>query len=83
MIAYLLYHIVQLPFLFVPPEKLKYLFRAKMVVLPPVILGMVIWCAVNAGGGGLYFEKPAKIHGPRRSWQWLAGMTSITGSPPL
>jgi NCS1 family nucleobase:cation symporter-1 len=48
-----------------------------------MIIAMVIWLAVKAGGGDEFFHRPAQIHGAARAWQWLAGMTSVTGMPRL
>ncbi|KAJ9133380.1 NCS1 nucleoside transporter family [Pleurostoma richardsiae] len=79
MASYIIYHILQFPFLFVPPHKLKYLFRAKVVLLPPVVLGMAIWIACKAHGGNEFFYQPPRIHGAARAWQWLSAMTSVTG----
>ncbi|KAK5230387.1 hypothetical protein LTR47_007803 [Exophiala xenobiotica] len=44
-----------------------------------MIIAMVIWLAVKAGGGDEFFHRPAQIHGAARAWKWLAGMTSVTG----
>lgn len=79
MVAYFLYHLVQLPFLFVPPYKLKYLFVAKMIILPPMIIAMTIYLAVKAGGASEFYHAPPRLHGSARAWQWLSGMTSVTG----
>jgi NCS1 family nucleobase:cation symporter-1 len=79
MVSYVIYHCFQTPCLFIRPHKLKYLFRVKVVLLPPMIIATVIWLAVKAGGGDDFFHRPAQIHGAARAWQWLAGMTSVTG----
>ncbi|KAK7883528.1 hypothetical protein LTR67_011104 [Exophiala xenobiotica] len=42
-------------------------------------IAMVIWLAVKGRGGDEFFHRPAQIHGAARAWQWLAGMTSVTG----
>lgn len=79
MVSYVIYQALQFPFLFVPPQKLKYLFRIKVVLLPPVVMGMAIWIAVKAHGGNEFFYQPPRLHGAERAWQWLSGMTSVTG----
>ncbi|KAI1829225.1 hypothetical protein DTO006G1_9815 [Penicillium roqueforti] len=79
MTSYIIYHTLQLPFLFIRPHKLKTLFLIKLFVLPPVILGMAIWISVKGGGGNDFFYQPPRLHGSARAWQWLSGMTSVTG----
>lgn len=65
--------------MFVRPHKLKYHFRVKVALLPPKILAMVIWLAVRPGDGDEFFHLSAKLYGAARAWQWLEGMTSVTG----
>jgi len=79
MCSYVIFHAVQFPFLWVPPQKLKYLFRVKVVLLPPVVIGTAIYLAVKAHGGNEFFYEPARLQGSARAWQWLSGMTSVTG----
>lgn len=79
MVSYVVYHALQFPFLFVPPHKLKYLFRIKVVLLAPVVAGMAIWIAAKAHGRNGFFYQPSQLHGSERAWQWLSGMTSVTG----
>ncbi|KAK5951350.1 hypothetical protein OHC33_007768 [Knufia fluminis] len=80
MVSYLLYHLVQLPFLFIPMHKLQPLFLAKAIVMPPVAIGMVAWIAVQAGTGSNFFDAPSTVSGNTKAWLWLSSMTSVTGS---
>ncbi|KAJ5184731.1 NCS1 allantoate transporter [Penicillium cf. griseofulvum] len=79
MVSYLLFHIVQAPFLFIPTHKLQYLFIFKSTLVPPMALAMVIWISVKAGGASGIFHQPPAVHGSERTWLWLMNMTSITG----
>ncbi|KKY15336.1 putative ncs1 allantoate transporter [Phaeomoniella chlamydospora] len=79
MISYLLYQILQFPFLLIPTERLKYMFMIKAIVVPPTALAMVIYVSVKAGGGSDLFGQPATVHGSKRAWLWLANLTSVTG----
>lgn len=80
MVSYLIYHLVQLPFLFIPMHKLQPMFAAKAVVMPPVAIGMVAWIATQAGAGSNFFDAPSKVSGSVKAWLWLGSMTSVTGS---
>ena len=79
MISYLIYQLLQLPFLFIRPDRLKKLFVVKSVVLPPAIIAMTVYLAVKAGGGSEFFHEPGTLKGSARAWQWLSGMTSVIG----
>ncbi|KAJ5093178.1 NCS1 allantoate transporter [Penicillium angulare] len=79
MISYIVYHVFQLPFLFIRPHKLKHLFLVKVIFLPPVVIGMAVWISVKANGANDFFNQPAQLHGSARAWQWISGMTSVTG----
>lgn len=79
MVSYVIYHIIQAPFLFVPTHKLQYMFYIKSALVPPMALAMVIWITVKAGGGRDLFQEPPSVHGSARAWLWLMNMTSITG----
>lgn len=80
MVSYLLYHLVQLPFLFVPMHKLQKMFLAKAIIMPPVAIGMCAWIAVQAGSNTNFFDAPSKVSGTAKAWLWLGSMTSVTGS---
>lgn len=80
MTAYLLYSILQAPLLLIPTERLQYMFLAKAVLVPPMVLAMVIWTCVKAKtGGSELFSQPATVSGSAKAWIWLSTMTSITG----
>jgi Cytosine/uracil/thiamine/allantoin permeases len=80
MVSYVIYHVIQAPFLFIPTHKLQYMFCAKSALVPPMALAMVIWISVKAGGGADLFHEPPSVHGSTRVWLWLMNMTSITGT---
>lgn len=79
MVSYVIYHVIQTPFLFIPTHKLQYMFIFKSTLVPPMALAMVIWISVKAGGGSAIFHEPPTVHGAERVWLWLTNMTSITG----
>ncbi|KAJ5993242.1 NCS1 allantoate transporter [Penicillium sp. IBT 35674x] len=79
MVSYVIYHVIQTPFLFIPTHKLQYMFIFKSTLVPPMALAMVIWISVKAGGGSAIFHEPPTVHGAERIWLWLTNMTSITG----
>lgn len=79
MISYFIYHVVQTPFLFIRTEKLKWMFLAKTILVPPMALAMVIYLAVAAKGAPDFWDQKSTVTGSTRVWLWLSSMTSITG----
>ncbi|KAF7289577.1 F-box domain-containing protein [Mycena chlorophos] len=47
MLSFLLFWLIELPFFFVSPTKIRHLFVVKTVVVPITCLGMLIWAAVR------------------------------------
>lgn len=80
MLSYFIFWVMQMPLLLVPPQKLKWLFVAKMIVAPITALAMMGWCVHKAGGAGTISTQPGTALPAERPWPWLSCMTSITGS---
>ncbi|KAH7021200.1 NCS1 nucleoside transporter [Microdochium trichocladiopsis] len=79
LLSYFIYWCIQFPLLLIPTHKLQPLFWFKTVLVGPAALATVIWIAVQAGGGGVFFSAPATVSGSTRAWLWLANLTSVTG----
>ncbi|KAL6230494.1 hypothetical protein BDW75DRAFT_244774 [Aspergillus navahoensis] len=79
MIAYLIFWIVQMPFLCIHPNKVRWLFVVKSVLVPAAWIAILIWAFVAEGKGAL-FEQKATVSGSQYSWVWLASMTSVLGN---
>lgn len=79
MIAYFLYSLIQFPLLLLPTHKVQWLFYAKAIAVPPMVVAMTIWTCLRARGSGAIFNVDATITGSVRAWLWLATMTSVTG----
>jgi NCS1 family nucleobase:cation symporter-1 len=56
MTSYFIYHVVQTPFIFIRTEKLKWMFLAKTILVPPMALAMVIYLAVAAKGAPDFWD---------------------------
>lgn len=79
MISFLIFWIAQLPFLCINPNKLRWLFMAKSVIVPISWIAILIWAFKSAGGGVLFHQK-ATVTGSQYSWLWLASLTSTIGN---
>ena len=55
-LAFFLYWLIHIPFVFLRPNQLKWLFTLKMFTMIPAMTGLFIFCMVNTGaklGGGV------------------------------
>ncbi|WVQ82454.1 hypothetical protein IAT38_004583 [Cryptococcus sp. DSM 104549] len=50
-LSFFLFWLLQLPFVFIHPSKLKWVFNTKAILVPVVALGTLIWAVVKAGSG--------------------------------
>ncbi|THC99113.1 hypothetical protein EYZ11_001434 [Aspergillus tanneri] len=79
MIGYLVFWLVQFPFLCMHPNQLRWLFVAKSVLVPIAWIAILIWAFIAEGGGDL-FARTATVSGSRYSWLFLSSMTSVLGN---
>src|SRR5258706_5391700 len=57
MMCYFLFWLLQLPFLFISPQQLRWLFMAKALIVPPAFLAMMIWAFATTVGGEIFHQK--------------------------
>jgi nucleobase:cation symporter-1, NCS1 family len=79
MASFLIFWLIQLPFLCIHPNKLRWLFIAKSVIVPATWIAMLIWAFVSTGGGDL-FEQKRTVSGSQFAWLWLANLNSVLGN---
>lgn len=79
MVGYFIFWLFQLPFLCIHPNKVRWLFVVKSVLVPIAWIAILIWAFV-AEGGGKMFEQKATVSGSQYSWVFLASMTSVLGN---
>ncbi|KAI9827335.1 MAG: hypothetical protein M1819_006977 [Sarea resinae] len=81
MVAFVIFWLLQLPFLYMHPNNLRWLFMVKSIVVPIAWIAILIWAFVSTGGGGGdIFDQHATIHGSAYSWAFLSSMTSVIGN---
>ncbi|THU82470.1 NCS1 nucleoside transporter family [Dendrothele bispora CBS 962.96] len=82
MVAYIVAWTIQLPFLVIPPVKMKYLFVVKSIVMTISTFVLLGWSVNKAGGGGPIFSQHSSLTGSAKSWAWMycinAAMSSKT-----
>ncbi|KII83850.1 hypothetical protein PLICRDRAFT_444085 [Plicaturopsis crispa FD-325 SS-3] len=81
LMCYFLYWLIQFPFMLVSPQRIRWLFLAKAIIVPPTWLAMLIWAFVKVpsnSSGGILAEHTA-LHGSALSWAWLSALNSALG----
>ena len=79
MTSYVIFHVIQFPFMFIPMHRLQRLFLVKTVITVPMAVGMLIWICEKAHNSNAILHQPTTISGSALAWAWLASLTSITG----
>lgn len=80
LMCYLLFWLMQFPFLLISPQKVRWLFFAKAIIVPPAFLAMMIWAFASTGGGGEIFRQESTLSGSRLGWAWMAALNSTLGN---
>lgn len=75
--------LAQIPFLYMHPNNLRYLFVTKSILVPICFIAMLIWAFRSTGGtGGPLISSSAKatVGGSAYSYAWLSSLTSVSMS---
>ena len=80
MICFFLYWFIQFPFMFVSPQKIRWLFLAKSIIVPPTWIALLIWAMVKVPPGSGLLSQKAELSGSTLSWAWLGALNSALGS---
>lgn len=79
MVSFFLFWLIQIPFLYMHPNKLRWLFMAKSVIVPVSWIAILIWAFVDTDGGEM-FDQKATLSGSAYSWAFLSSLTSVIGN---
>lgn len=81
MISFLIFWLLQLPFLYMHPNNLRWLFMAKSILVPTAFLAILIWALVSTRDTDIWAQAaPTTLHGSAYSWAFLANLTSVIGN---
>ncbi|GAE00207.1 NCS1 allantoate transporter [Paecilomyces variotii No. 5] len=81
MVSFFLFWLAQIPFLYMRPDKLRWLFMAKSILVPIGWIAILIWAFVAEGGGEIFDQQPTlKVGSSAYSWLFLANLTSVIGN---
>jgi NCS1 family nucleobase:cation symporter-1 len=80
MISFFIFWLIQIPFLYMHPNNLRWLFMVKSVVVPIAFIAILIWAFVATDGGGKIWHQKATLTGSAYSWAFLSSLTSVIGN---
>ncbi|KAL1591312.1 hypothetical protein SLS60_012095 [Paraconiothyrium brasiliense] len=80
MVSFFLFWLLQVPFLVMHPNNLRWLFMVKSVVVPVAWIAILVWAFVATDGGGDLFTRKSTIEGRAYSWAFLSSLTSVIGN---
>jgi NCS1 family nucleobase:cation symporter-1 len=82
MIAFLMYFLLQLPFLCIPYTKVQYFFGFKSIIAPIIFLA-VFGSTLHKAGGNLdrsaVIHQPALVHGSALAWAFFGNLNGVLG----
>jgi NCS1 family nucleobase:cation symporter-1 len=80
LLCFFLFWIISLPFLYIHVSKLRWLFFAKMILMPITGLALFIWCLVAGHGFGPVFNQPTRItNGKTAAFVFFSAVNSVIG----
>jgi NCS1 family nucleobase:cation symporter-1 len=77
--CYFIYWFIQFPFMFVTPQKLRYLFHVKAIIVPVAWMAIFIWAMVKVPPSASLDPKHTLLTGSQLSWAWLSALNSALG----
>lgn len=80
LIGLLIYFFATMPLMSIPPTKVRILYMIKSVALPPVVIGLFIFCMLKGRGhvAGT-FASTKHLSGSTLAWAMLSGINSTMG----
>ncbi|KAF2191834.1 uracil permease [Zopfia rhizophila CBS 207.26] len=79
MVSFFIFWLVQIPFLCMHPNNLRWLFMTKSVIVPVAWIAILIWAFVATEGGELFNQK-ATVSRSAYGWAFLASLSSVIGN---
>ena len=79
-IAFVLFWVGSLPFIWFPVHKIRHLFTVKSIVAPIGGIALFIWCIVRAGGVGPIVKQGSTATGSKLAWGVIAGIMSAVSN---
>ncbi|EED16825.1 conserved hypothetical protein [Talaromyces stipitatus ATCC 10500] len=79
-IGLVIFNIICIPFLYIPPHKLRIPFRYTLTISAITLIGMSIGLMAAAGGAGPLVHTGVTVNGGSQlGWAWIHGITTVIG----
>ena len=66
--------------MFISPQKIRWLFLAKAVIVPPTWLALLIWAFVKVPPNSGLLARKAELSGSELFWAWFGALNSVLGT---
>ena len=70
---------LQFPLMFVSPQRIRWLFLLKALIVPPAWIAILIWAFVKVPPSKGLFEQNSILSGSALSYAWLSALNSALG----
>ncbi len=80
MICYFLWWILLMPFMFLSPQRIRWLFTLKAIIVPPAYMAILIWAIVRVPVREGLLQQQTQLSGSTLSYAWLSAMNSAIGN---
>lgn len=70
-LGFFLFWLCSLPFLWLPPHKVRHLFTVKAYVAPVAGVAFLVWTLVKCHGAGPVIRQPLSLHGLTLAWAFV------------
>ncbi|KAF3407844.1 Thiamine transporter THI72 [Talaromyces pinophilus] len=79
-VGFVIFNIICIPFLYIPPDKLRVPFRYSLAISAVTLIAMSIGLMAAAGGAGpLVHTGTTATSGSKLGWAWIDGITTVIG----
>ncbi|KAI0070432.1 cytosine-purine permease [Panus rudis PR-1116 ss-1] len=79
LMCYFLYWLIQFPFMLISPQRIRWLFLVKAIIVPIAWLAMLIWAFIKVPSSSGFFEQHTALSGSSLSWAWLSALNASLG----
>ena len=79
LLCFFLYWLILMPLMFVSPQRIRWLFMLKAVIVPPAWIAMLIWAFVKVPSNKALLDQRSTLSGSALSYAWLRAMNSALG----
>ncbi|KAF8235884.1 cytosine-purine permease [Tricholoma matsutake] len=79
LMCYFIYWLIQFPLMLVSPQKIRYFFTAKSIIVPFAWMAILIWAMVKVPAKISLASKGSSLSGSSLRWAWLNSLNSALG----